>query len=73
LPPVHVHAANGARGKTRFRFGAAIQRTKVYQTDFDIQRGVLVGFTYKKVDLSALVFNPDAEKPAYVLSVSVNF
>ncbi len=57
----------------RFRFGLVIQRTKVYQTDFDVQRGFLVRFTYKKVDLSAYVFNPDADKPTYVLAVSVNF
>jgi len=50
-----------------------VQRTKVYQTDFDIQRGLLVRFSYKKVDLSAYVFNPDADKPTYVLAVSVSF
>ncbi len=56
-----------------FRFGVVIQRTKVYQTDFDIQRGFLVRFSYKKVDLSAYVFNPDVDKPTYVLAVSVSF
>ena len=56
-----------------FRFGAVVQRTKVYQTDFDIQRGLLVRFSYKKVDLSAYVFNPDADKPTYVLAVNVSF
>jgi len=56
-----------------FAFGLVVQRTKVYQTDFDIQRGLLVRFSYKKVDLSAYVFNPDADKPTYVLAVSVSF
>ena len=56
-----------------FRFGLVAQRTKVYKTDFDVQRGLLVRFTYKKVDLSGYVFNPDADKPTYVLAVSVNF
>jgi len=56
-----------------FRFGLVVQRTKVYQTDFDVQRGFLVRFTYKKVDLSAYVFNPDVDKPTLVLAVSMNF
>ena len=55
-----------------FRFGLVAQRTKVYQTDFDVQRGFLVRFTYKKVDLSAYVFNPDVDKPTFVLAVSMN-
>ena len=56
-----------------FRFGLVVQRTKVYKTDFDVQRGLLIRFTYKKADLGAYVFNPDADKPTYVLAVSVNF
>jgi hypothetical protein len=56
-----------------FQFGLVAQRTKVYQTDVDVQRGFLVRFTYKKVDLSAYVFNPDQDQPTYVLAVSVSF
>ena len=56
-----------------FRAGAVIQRTKVYQTDFDIQRGVLVGFSYWKLDFTAYVFNPDASRPIAVLAVGVTF
>jgi len=56
-----------------FEFGAVIQRTKVYQTDFDIQRGLLVRFSHQKLDLSACVFNPDADKPTYVLALSISF
>ena len=55
-----------------FRFGVVAQRTKLYQTDFDIQRGFLVGFSFKKVDLSAYVFNPD-DDPTVVLGVTVSF
>jgi hypothetical protein len=55
-----------------FRFGLVIQRTKVYQTDFDMQRGFLVRFSYETIDLSAYVFNPDVDKPTYVLAVSVS-
>ena len=56
-----------------FSFGLVAQRTKVYQTDVDVQRGLLVRFTYKKVDVGAYVFSPFADNPTYVLSVSVSF
>ncbi len=35
-----------------FRFGLVGQRTRAYQTDVDIQRGLLVGFSYKKMDFT---------------------
>jgi hypothetical protein len=35
-----------------FRFGFVTQRTRAYKSDVDIQRGFLVGFSYKKVDLT---------------------
>ena len=44
-----------------------------YKTDRDIQRGLLVGFSYKKVDFTAYVFNPDEDKPTFVLAVGLNF
>jgi hypothetical protein len=56
-----------------FRFGLVVQRTKLYQTDLDIQRGVLVAFTYKKLYVSAYVFNPDESKPVVVLALGMNF
>jgi hypothetical protein len=56
-----------------FRFGLAVQRTKLYDTDFDIQRGVLVGFSYKKVDFTTYVFNPDASRPTIVLGIGLSF
>jgi hypothetical protein len=56
-----------------FRFGSATQRTRAYQTDRDIQRGLLVGFSYKQVDLAGYVFNPDESKPTVVLALRVTF
>ena len=56
-----------------FRFGMVVQRTKLYQTDFDIQRGFLVGFTWKKVDFTTYVFNPDASRPTIVLGLGISF
>ena len=56
-----------------FRFGLVTQRTRAYESDRDIQRGLLAGFTYKKVDLSAYYFNPDDDKPTFVIGVGVDF
>jgi hypothetical protein len=56
-----------------FRFGLVGQRTRAYQTDVDIQRGLLVGFSYKKIDFTTYVFNLDRDKPTWVFSVAVSF
>jgi hypothetical protein len=56
-----------------FRFGFAVQRTRVYQTDFDVQRGVLAGFSYKGVGFTTYLFDPDAPRPTVVIAASVEF
>lgn len=55
-----------------FRFGAVVQRTKLYRTDFDIQRGFLAGLSFKRVNLTTYVFNPE-DKPTYVFGVGISF
>lgn len=55
------------------RFGLAGQRTRVYQTDREIQRGFLLGFSGKHVDFTTYVFNPDERTPTVVLALGVNF
>jgi hypothetical protein len=55
------------------RLGLVVQRTKAYQTDFDIQRGLLAGVTYKDLDLTAYVFDPGGGQPTVVLGVSLGF
>ncbi len=56
-----------------FRFGIAGQRTHAYHSDRDIQRGLLVGFTYKRLDVAGYLFNPDDSKPIVVVSARVTF
>lgn len=56
-----------------FRTGLVVQRTKAYKTDFDIQRGLLAGFSYKKLDFATYVFNFGWTDPTVVVAVSVNF
>jgi hypothetical protein len=56
-----------------FRTGLVVQRTKAYKTEFDVQRGLLAGVSYKKVDFTAHVFNFGWTDPTVVLAVGVNF
>ena len=56
-----------------FQLGLVAQRMRACQTDLDVQRGLLLGFSWKKVDLGAYLFNPDRDQPTWVFSVSVNF
>ena len=55
-----------------FRFGLVTQRTRLYKTDREIQRGVLAGVSFARGSLTGYVFNPD-EDPTFVLAVAVLF
>lgn len=55
-----------------FRVGLVVQRTRLYQTDFDVQRGVLAGFSRGGIDVTGYVLNPD-DDPVIVLGVGLNF
>ena len=55
------------------RFGLVTERTRAYQTDRDIQRGLLAGFSFKKLDVTGYAFNPDDEKPTFVLAATLTF
>ena len=54
------------------RAGVVVQRTKAYDTDFDIQRGLMLGLTYKQLDFAVYVLNPD-DDPIVVLGISCEF
>jgi hypothetical protein len=54
------------------RIGLVIQRTKDYETEFDIQHGVLIGFTYKHLSFTTYVLNPE-DHPIVILGVGFDF
>jgi hypothetical protein len=56
-----------------FRTGLVSQRTRAYQTPLDVQRGLLVGFSHKKVDVTTYVFNAGWTDPTVVISLRFNF
>jgi hypothetical protein len=53
--------------------GLASQKTKVYQTDLGIQRGLFVGFSYKGWSLNVYVFNLGWEAPTVVSALAFSF
>lgn len=55
------------------RAGVVTQRTRVYQTDRDIQRGLLVGVSLRRVEATAYFFNPGDDDHFAVVSVGVSF
>jgi hypothetical protein len=55
------------------RVGLVTQRTRVYEMGRYIQRGPLVGITYKKLDVTAYLLDADSVKPTVVAAVAVDF
>jgi len=55
------------------RAGMVVQRTKAYKSDLDIQRGFLVGVSYKRVDFTTHVFNLGWTDPTVVLAMGFTF
>jgi len=57
----------------RIRFGLVVQRTRAYQTERDVQRGLIVGYSYRRAELTFCLFNPDDDKPTTAFSVGFRF
>jgi hypothetical protein len=55
------------------RTGVVTQRTRVYKTPRDIQRGLLVGATLSKLELAVYLFNPGSDDHFLVASIGVTF
>ena len=56
-----------------FRAGLVVQRTRAYQTDRDVQRGLIVGYSYRRAEFSFCLFNPDDDKPTSAFSIGFRF
>ena len=56
-----------------FRFGLVTERTRVYQTERNIQRGLLVGGSFKRLDVTGYFFNLDDDGSTIVLAITLAF
>lgn len=59
--------------KPWFAFGYVVQRTRAYQTPLDIQRGLMVQFTRKKITFATQIFNLGQADPTVALSLGYSF
>lgn len=55
------------------RAGLVAQRTRTYQTEREIQPGLLLGVTASQIMLTGYIFNPGKDDPVFVVSMSVDF
>jgi len=55
------------------RLGVALQTTRMYATNDDIQRGFVAAFTYKSVDFEVDALDPNHHDETYILSVTYSF
>jgi hypothetical protein len=57
-----------------FRTGLTVQRTRAYQTDRDVQWGVLAAFSFWKMEVGAYYFNADKSEDRFgILSAIISF
>lgn len=54
-------------------FGISGQRTRLYKTDLDLQRGLLIGGGLKNWELTGYLYNLGFDEPFVLLTLSVHF
>ncbi len=55
------------------RFGVVGQRTRAYESEQEIERGLLLGVSWKLASLTGYVFNPDESDPTWVVAFGLDF
>jgi hypothetical protein len=58
---------------TWFRAGIVIDRTKALGSNFEVRRGPLVGFRYKKIDFTTYWLSPGSRDSTFIFTVALNF
>ena len=53
--------------------GLVTQRTRAYDADRQIQRGLLLALTWRRWTFTGCLFNPEADAPSLVLGLSAEF
>jgi len=54
-------------------FGISAQRTRLYQTDLDLQRGLLIGAGKERWEITGYLFNLGFDEPFGLLTLSARF
>jgi len=53
--------------------GLSAQRTRLYKTDLDIQRGLLVGASFRKWEATTYLYNLGFDDPFLLVTLSFGF
>jgi len=53
--------------------GLSAQRTRLYKTNLDLQRGFLMGASWKKFKITTYVYNPGFDSSFFLVSLSSRF
>jgi hypothetical protein len=53
--------------------GISGQRTRLYQTDLEIQRGIILGAGFKNIELTTYTYNIGFDDPFFIITLSANF
>lgn len=53
-----------------YRLGLVVQRTRVYKTEREVQRGLIAGIMWRSIDVAACLFNPDDEEAPVALALT---
>jgi hypothetical protein len=54
-------------------FGLSAQRTRLFKSELEIQRGFKLGTTYKWLDITGYYYNPGTSDNYFILSFTANF
>jgi len=55
------------------RTGISYQRTRLYQTDRDVQRGVFAEYSFWKLTAGVYYFNPFSDNGFAIISLGIDF
>jgi len=54
-------------------FGLVAQRTRVFDTDVEVDRGLLVGVSFRSVTATVYIFNLDTDDPYVMVGIGISF
>jgi len=54
-------------------FGISGQRTRLYKTDLDIQRGLLIGSSFKSLEINGYLYNLGFDDPFFLVTLTMGF
>ena len=70
---LYIWGEIGINPFNRFRTGLTYQRTKLYQSELDIQRGIFAEYQFWKITAGAYLFDPFSGNQFVIAALSIDF